>query len=412
MHAHNLANPGALAVVAALVAAAPTTAAAADTSPPGVRELSAAWWQWALSIPAAANPLTDPIRASGAESASTATCGFSAGSINTAATVDRTCTIPAGTRILLAVINGECSVVEDSSLGTPAALRACAKGQMDLVTAATARLDGRALQVVRRQSPLFSITLPPGNVLGIANPTPNPSPAVAEGFWMLVGPLVARPTTSSRPMGTLVVPGPDGFTFTQDVTYKLDGRSAAVRHVRDGPPGRGALGRDPAGRDAFPGRMTGSPADRVIEVSRAAAGPRAARPACRSPHPRPARAPGRRCSRSSPARTAHQAPRAVKRSLRLSPTMTAAVWRYLQLGQHRGEVGGVGLADAWQAIAADDDVEAPPPDPARAAGPRSARAACWCTGRCASRPGAAPPAARRLRRRACCAGREPRRNAR
>ena len=145
---------------------------------------------------------------------------FLGGTINTEAIVDRECTAPAGTRILLAVINGECSVVEDSSLGTPAALRACAKGQMDLVTAATAKLDGRALQVVRRQSPLFSITLPPGNVLGISDPTPNPSPAVAEGFWVLLAPLPPGDYTL-KAIGTLVVPGPGGFEFTQDVTYKL-----------------------------------------------------------------------------------------------------------------------------------------------------------------------------------------------
>ena len=63
MHARNLSNPGALAVVAALVAAAPSAAAAADTSPTGVRGLSAAWWQWALSIPAAAMGATFPIAA-------------------------------------------------------------------------------------------------------------------------------------------------------------------------------------------------------------------------------------------------------------------------------------------------------------------------------------------------------------
>ena len=46
------------------------------------------------------------------------------------------------------------------------------------------------------------------------------SPAVAEGFWVLVGPLSAgRHVLTAN--GTLVVPGPGGFEFTQDVTYKL-----------------------------------------------------------------------------------------------------------------------------------------------------------------------------------------------
>ncbi len=117
------------------------------------------------------------------------------------------------------MINGECSVVEDASLDTRDKLRACAKGQMDFVTAATAKLDGRALPVLRRQSPLFSFTLPEDNVLHIGNRTPNPSPAVAEGFWVLVGPLSPGQHVLKAD-GTLVVPGV--FTFTQDVTYNLE----------------------------------------------------------------------------------------------------------------------------------------------------------------------------------------------
>ena len=35
-------------------------------------------------------------------------------------------------------------------------------------------------------------------------------------------------------------------------------------------------------------------------------------------------------------------------------------WRCPELGQHRGEVARVGLADAGQAVAADDGVEALP----------------------------------------------------
>ena len=135
--------------------------------------------------------------------------------------VDRSCRIPFGVQILLPVINGECSVVEDNSLQSRAALRACATSQMDLVTVATAKLDGHPLQIVRRQSRLFSITLPEDNVLGIGTPTPNPSPAVAEGFWVRVGPLPAgHHVLTSK--GTLVVPGPGGFTFTQDVKYDLE----------------------------------------------------------------------------------------------------------------------------------------------------------------------------------------------
>jgi hypothetical protein len=206
--------------------------AAKGKNAPTVRELSAAWWQWALSIPLEANPLADD---------DGTLCGvgqhgnvwFLGGAVNISGEVTRSCKIPAGTRILLAVINGECSVVEDPSLGSRRALRACAKGQMDFVTEATATLDGRNARVIRTQSPLFSFTLPPGNVLGITSPAPNPSPAVADGFWVLIEQL-APGHHDITAHGTLVVPGPGGFTFVQDVTYAIKvvppqfGTSAAI----------------------------------------------------------------------------------------------------------------------------------------------------------------------------------------
>ena len=124
---------------------------------------------------------------------------FLGGTINTEAKVERSCKIPSGTRILLAVINGECSVVEDASLDTRDKLRACAKGQMDFVTAATAKLDGRALPVLRRQSPLFSFTLPEDNVLHIGNRTPIQVLRSPRASGCLSGPCL-QANMSSRPM--------------------------------------------------------------------------------------------------------------------------------------------------------------------------------------------------------------------
>ena len=123
-----------------LALAAPAMAgdtAAKGGDAPTVRELSAAWWQWALSIPASVNPLGDPTGS---------LCGvgqhgkvwFLGGTLD-GSPANRSCKVPAGTAIFFPVINAECSVIEDQTLQNKAELQACAKGFMDLVTRARAR---------------------------------------------------------------------------------------------------------------------------------------------------------------------------------------------------------------------------------------------------------------------------------
>jgi hypothetical protein len=147
MHAQKSAILGVSAAIAALVAAVPADAGTNATSPsatPTVGELSAAWWQWALSIPAGANPLGD---------GTGELCGvgqhgdvwFLAGTLD-GSPANRSCRVPAGTKILFPAINAECSVVEDASLQSRAALRSCAKGFMDLVTEATASVASARLR--------------------------------------------------------------------------------------------------------------------------------------------------------------------------------------------------------------------------------------------------------------------------
>jgi hypothetical protein len=208
-----------------LMLAAPATGGVAGESgdKPTVRELSAAWWQWALSILASVNPLGDPTGV---------LCGvgqhggvwFLGGTLDVSSPAERSCKVPAGTAIFFPVINAECSVIEDSSLQDRAALRACAKGFMDLVTAADAEVDGRPVKVVRARSALFAITLPPGDVLGIVgNPdksqTPNPSPAVADGFWVLLERLPIGEHSITYE-GKLVFP--DQSTFEQRIDYSIE----------------------------------------------------------------------------------------------------------------------------------------------------------------------------------------------
>jgi hypothetical protein len=103
------------------------------------------------------------------------------------------CTVPADKAILFPVINGECSSVEGNGT-TDAELRACAQGQMDLVTTLGASVDGVPVDLgpngsrFRFQSPLFQITWAPNNGFNVP---PGTGASVADGFWVLLRPLDA-----------------------------------------------------------------------------------------------------------------------------------------------------------------------------------------------------------------------------
>jgi hypothetical protein len=152
---------------------------------------SAAWWQWAANISEPNSPVTDQTGADCAVN-QTGPVWFLAGTAGGLAT--RSCTVPPGKAILVPIINGECSSVEGNGT-TDAALRACAKDQMDAVTQTSASVDGTAIDLgpvsqgrFRFQSPLFTITFAPNNGFGV---TAGTGQAVADGFWLLIRPLSA-----------------------------------------------------------------------------------------------------------------------------------------------------------------------------------------------------------------------------
>lgn len=156
----------------------------ADSKPYGITygEWTARFWQWLHSIPKPDNPAADPTGKN---------CGLKQtgpvwflpgtfGGIN-----ERTCTIPAGKAILLSAINVMCSYAEHH-LKTEPELRACAKADQDKVTATSIAVDGVQLNPVRLQSPLFTVTLPPNNALGLK---PQTTPAISDGYWVFLQPL-------------------------------------------------------------------------------------------------------------------------------------------------------------------------------------------------------------------------------
>jgi hypothetical protein len=159
-------------------------------------EWSARWWQWALSIPAATNPVLDETGAHCAEGQS-GPVWFLAGAFF-GGTFERACTVPPGTALFWPIVNAAFGAAvfdcEPTQPGVPCnitVLRAAAAASMDPVTL-EASLDGvpvRHVRDYRVQSPVFSVTLPEGNIVDV--PSGTYAPMVSDGYWLMLAPLSA-----------------------------------------------------------------------------------------------------------------------------------------------------------------------------------------------------------------------------
>jgi hypothetical protein len=173
-------------------------------------EWSAAWEQWAYSIPASNHPLFDtttdcsvgqsgPVWFLGGKFCSNgATCSFTG--------IVRSCSIPSGKALYFPIIDSEDSALEedinehpgDTGAGQINAMRAYAASNMDPAIVA-AWLDGvpipKLQQRYRVQSPAFSFTIPEDNYLAAVYPAPNAFkagsyyPAVDDGWFLMLAPL-------------------------------------------------------------------------------------------------------------------------------------------------------------------------------------------------------------------------------
>lgn len=229
-----------LAVLAAVLAA--TIAATPSGSPvhaanPGVRppqsepyghsygEWGARWWKWAFSVPAADNPLFDSNGANCAAGQS-GPVWFLAGSGSSGVTT-RSCTIPAGKGLFFPVINAEDNPAEEGVFpifGTDLDdMQAGIEGWMDNAADLHAAVDGHPVSDVAQYragfSP-FSITAPCGDgnlwdLYGYAGLCGTTSPAVTDGYWLMLAPLSAGDHTVTFG-GSL----PD-FGFSLDLVYHL-----------------------------------------------------------------------------------------------------------------------------------------------------------------------------------------------
>ena len=182
--------------------------APASAAPPSVKKppppLTALWWQTFLGS-------SDPNSFDRCD-LGTGDVVFLAGTTGGSAT--RSCTIPAGTSLLVPLINGECSEIEGNG-ETPAELRQCADDQADLFGGLSLVIDGVAVSDLTRlrvHSQVFQFTAVEGNVFDIG---PGPSRSVADGYWALISPLAPGAHTISFG-GTF-----DDGVFTTHATYNI-----------------------------------------------------------------------------------------------------------------------------------------------------------------------------------------------
>ncbi len=199
-------------------------------------EWSAAWWQWAFSLPVDAHPLFDTADCSQGQSGKVFFLGGTfVTTVNPSGTVvgvaNRNCTVPAGKALFFPIINTECSTLEGNGT-TDAELRECAKFFQDHAIDLEGTIDGVPLQNLesyRVQSPLFTYgPLPDNNVLqffGIPGADEGAtSPSVADGVYLLLAPLSVGNHTlhfSGGQSFSKAAGDPFDFEFELDVTYNL-----------------------------------------------------------------------------------------------------------------------------------------------------------------------------------------------
>jgi len=202
-----------------------------------IERLGAEWQEWALSIPTAVNPQLGGD--SGNPSMDYATAGkcfvgqrggvwFLAGTF-LGGTAVRTCQIPSDKLLFFPVVNsvqintpGICGQGGSISVSD---LRSMAAGFINTSSNLSVDLDSKQVHNLERlQSPVFGVALPESNVFDapcksahLGNvPGGIFSPAIDDGFYVLLGPL----TPTQHILHIHAENSSQGFTL--DVTYHLN----------------------------------------------------------------------------------------------------------------------------------------------------------------------------------------------
>ncbi|HWI41312.1 MAG TPA: hypothetical protein VNX25_07475 [Verrucomicrobiae bacterium] len=194
---------------------------------------SAAWQQWALSMPSAKHPLFDTADCSTGQSGPVwflggRYCGTEQPGCQSLP-AERTCTVPHGKALYFPIVNSACLDTEaekgfcGSAQPIIAQMRAYLAGYLDEATDLRVTVDGKPLQGgdikkgFRVKSPVHPVTLPAGNLLQALDEN---IPAgtylnVDDGYYVMLQPL---------PQGNHTINFHGRFpqqNFTLDFTYRL-----------------------------------------------------------------------------------------------------------------------------------------------------------------------------------------------
>lgn len=171
-------------------------------------EWSAAWQQWALSIPVAHHPLFDNGDCSVGQSGPVWFLGGKFCALNNpncgTSNVVRSCSVPSGKALYIPILNVEWSVLEVKTDQNPnpqiTDLRSAAASNMDGSTTEI-DVDGRQIRNLqpnfRVQSAAFVFTLPDDNLFNAVGEGPYPGgsyfPGVDDGVYVMLAPLPVGP---------------------------------------------------------------------------------------------------------------------------------------------------------------------------------------------------------------------------
>jgi len=177
---------------------------------------AAAWWKYILTQPEATNPLTDET-GEDCDNNQSGSTWYLAGSFPGAGAITRTCTVPFGKSIVIPVANSIAAAFEEDPADqkTEAYVRSVANPPAKASTDLKVSIDGSQVTNVARyyeESPLFSATLPDGNLFGLPAGKLL-APAVDAGYYVALYPQLPGNHTLKVSATT-----PDGPV---DVTYKI-----------------------------------------------------------------------------------------------------------------------------------------------------------------------------------------------
>jgi hypothetical protein len=185
---------------------------------------AAEWWQWALGIPGAVNPLTHTT-GEHCTQRQVDEVWFLAGSFSPDPVV-RACEVPAGKSLFFPLINNFYGAFLNDAPETRTEAFVRAAGSCTEPAEISVRIDGFEVPQPTRfftgasgsQSPFFNVQMPPGNVLGVDEtvvPELVLSPSAEQGYSLFLRPLDPGPHTI-RWIASGCTPG-----NSQDITYHL-----------------------------------------------------------------------------------------------------------------------------------------------------------------------------------------------